>query len=259
MHTIILKNTARESTRGKAFSIQTVGDSPIKETIRQSIQELEHHPAPTATRSTHRHAGPSSKSTTCASATPSTPGATRNWRPGCSSCRASLGRPTARHRPPRPGRLFRRRGGAGKPRPGGPAGGRRRAARGAGRRLLRFLPGAGLWRALGHAHLQGPGTLPPGDRAAAPPPALPRLLAAGDGLLHTPLPSGASPLGRADEHRRGLPGPHRADRSLGGGRRDGAPAPGARARRGRPVGFAGRGEPTSWWPRSPPTATSPAA
>jgi hypothetical protein len=51
MNTIILKNTGRESTTGKSFSIQVVGDSPIKPAILQSIKELQQHPAPSAARS----------------------------------------------------------------------------------------------------------------------------------------------------------------------------------------------------------------
>jgi hypothetical protein len=51
MNTVILKNTANESTRGKSFSIQVVGDSPVKLAVLQSIKELQQHPAPSAARS----------------------------------------------------------------------------------------------------------------------------------------------------------------------------------------------------------------
>jgi hypothetical protein len=45
MHTIILRNNARKGPSGNTFSIVVVGDSPIKAAVRQSIRDLEHHPA----------------------------------------------------------------------------------------------------------------------------------------------------------------------------------------------------------------------
>ena len=51
MQTIMLCNTPRKGSRGKTFTIQVVGDSPIKDAARKSIQELEHHPASSANRS----------------------------------------------------------------------------------------------------------------------------------------------------------------------------------------------------------------
>lgn len=51
MNTIILQNTPRKTPRGTTYTIQVVGDSPVKTGLMESIQALEHHPAPTAQRS----------------------------------------------------------------------------------------------------------------------------------------------------------------------------------------------------------------
>ena len=52
MHTIMLRNNARKSTDGKVkYSIEALGDSPVKEAIKESIRSLEHHPAVASRRS----------------------------------------------------------------------------------------------------------------------------------------------------------------------------------------------------------------
>ena len=51
MQTILLKNRFREGSSGKTWSIEVIGDSACKEAVRQSISELEHHPAKAARRS----------------------------------------------------------------------------------------------------------------------------------------------------------------------------------------------------------------
>ena len=45
MHTIVLRSNPRKGSSGIAVSIEVIGDSPVKEAVRQSIRELEHHPA----------------------------------------------------------------------------------------------------------------------------------------------------------------------------------------------------------------------
>lgn len=51
MQTIMLKNRVREGSSGKTWRIEVVGDSGCKEAVKQSISELEHHPAKAARRS----------------------------------------------------------------------------------------------------------------------------------------------------------------------------------------------------------------
>lgn len=52
MHTIMLRNNARKGSDGKlSFSIEVLGDSPVKETVKAAINALEHHPAVAARRS----------------------------------------------------------------------------------------------------------------------------------------------------------------------------------------------------------------
>jgi len=51
MHTVILKNTARKTAKGKSYSIQVVGNSPVKTDVMQSVPDLENHPAPSSQRS----------------------------------------------------------------------------------------------------------------------------------------------------------------------------------------------------------------
>ncbi len=45
MHTIILQTKARQSSTGKTWRIEVLGDSLIKEDVKVSIGELEYHPA----------------------------------------------------------------------------------------------------------------------------------------------------------------------------------------------------------------------
>lgn len=45
MHTIVLRSNPRKGSSGLSVSIEVIGDSPVKEGVRQSIRELEHHPA----------------------------------------------------------------------------------------------------------------------------------------------------------------------------------------------------------------------
>lgn len=51
MHTIVLRNQPRKTSKGNSFTISVVGNSAIKESVKQAIRELEHHPAPTPSRS----------------------------------------------------------------------------------------------------------------------------------------------------------------------------------------------------------------
>lgn len=51
MHTIILEMKPRKGNDGTTYSIDVVGDSPIKDDIRASIQALEYHPAKASRRS----------------------------------------------------------------------------------------------------------------------------------------------------------------------------------------------------------------
>jgi len=51
MQTILLKNRVREGSSGKTWSIEAIGDSVCKDAVKQSISELEHHPAKAARRS----------------------------------------------------------------------------------------------------------------------------------------------------------------------------------------------------------------
>ena len=51
MHTIVLRNTPRKKAAGATFTIEVIGDSPVKEAVKQSIRELQYHPAKAARRS----------------------------------------------------------------------------------------------------------------------------------------------------------------------------------------------------------------
>ena len=51
MQTIVLRSIPRKSSGGATFSIEVLGDSPIKLALQQSIKELKHHPAKAARRS----------------------------------------------------------------------------------------------------------------------------------------------------------------------------------------------------------------
>jgi hypothetical protein len=51
MHTIILRNRPRKTTKGATFTIEALGESAVKDAVQQSIRELEHHPAKAARRS----------------------------------------------------------------------------------------------------------------------------------------------------------------------------------------------------------------
>ena len=50
MHTLILKSNARKGTNGNSFTIEAVGSGEAKDTLRQAIRNLEHHPAKTPRR-----------------------------------------------------------------------------------------------------------------------------------------------------------------------------------------------------------------
>ena len=51
MHTIILRNNARKGSSGNTFTIEVLGESAIKEDVREAIKALEHHPAKASRRS----------------------------------------------------------------------------------------------------------------------------------------------------------------------------------------------------------------
>ena len=51
MHTILLRNRPRKTSKGNSITIGVVGDSAISDRVKQAIRELEHHPAPTPSRS----------------------------------------------------------------------------------------------------------------------------------------------------------------------------------------------------------------
>ena len=51
MQTIILRNRFREGSSSKTWSIEVLGESACKEALKQSIGELEYHPAKAARRS----------------------------------------------------------------------------------------------------------------------------------------------------------------------------------------------------------------
>jgi hypothetical protein len=51
MHTVVLRNRPRKGSSGATFTIEVVGDSPVKDAVQQSIRDLEHHPAKAARRS----------------------------------------------------------------------------------------------------------------------------------------------------------------------------------------------------------------
>lgn len=45
MHTIMLRSNARKGSSGNTFTIEVIGDSPVKDDVRAAVQALEHHPA----------------------------------------------------------------------------------------------------------------------------------------------------------------------------------------------------------------------
>lgn len=51
MHTIMLRSRPRKGSSGNTFTIEVLGESPIKDAVRAAIQELEHHPAKASRRS----------------------------------------------------------------------------------------------------------------------------------------------------------------------------------------------------------------
>jgi len=51
MHTIVLRSIPRKSSTGNIFRIEALGDSPVRDAVKQSIQELQHHPARVSRRS----------------------------------------------------------------------------------------------------------------------------------------------------------------------------------------------------------------
>jgi hypothetical protein len=51
MNTIILQNRPRKTSQGNTFTIEVIGDSPVKEAIKASIAQLEHYPAKAPRRS----------------------------------------------------------------------------------------------------------------------------------------------------------------------------------------------------------------
>jgi hypothetical protein len=51
MHTIMLKSQPRSRSTGTVWMLETIGDSPVKDAIRESIRTLEHHPAKAQRRS----------------------------------------------------------------------------------------------------------------------------------------------------------------------------------------------------------------
>lgn len=51
MHTVILQNKPRKSPQGTSILIEVIGESPIKDAIKASIDALENHPAKASRRS----------------------------------------------------------------------------------------------------------------------------------------------------------------------------------------------------------------
>jgi hypothetical protein len=51
MNTIILRNSARDSSAGKSWTIEVLGDGAAKDALQEAIRVLEHHPAKAARRS----------------------------------------------------------------------------------------------------------------------------------------------------------------------------------------------------------------
>ena len=50
MQTIMLRSNARKGSSGNTFTIEVLGESPIKDDVRAAIQALEHHPAKASRR-----------------------------------------------------------------------------------------------------------------------------------------------------------------------------------------------------------------
>ena len=51
MQTLMLNSKPRKGSAGNTFSIEVIGDSPVKDKVREAIQALEHHPARASRRS----------------------------------------------------------------------------------------------------------------------------------------------------------------------------------------------------------------
>ena len=52
MHTVILQNRPRKGSSGNTWSIEVLGaESSVKDAVKASIRELEHHPAKAPRRS----------------------------------------------------------------------------------------------------------------------------------------------------------------------------------------------------------------
>lgn len=51
MHTVVLRSIPRKRSSGDVFTIEVVGDSPVKDAVKESIRALEHHPAKVSRRS----------------------------------------------------------------------------------------------------------------------------------------------------------------------------------------------------------------
>ncbi|MCB8977697.1 MAG: hypothetical protein H6657_09770 [Ardenticatenaceae bacterium] len=50
MQTLMLRSNARKGSSGNTFTIEVIGESPIKDDVRAAIQALEHHPAKASRR-----------------------------------------------------------------------------------------------------------------------------------------------------------------------------------------------------------------
>lgn len=50
MHTVMLRSNARKGSSGNTFTIEVIGDSPVKDDVRAAIKALEHHPAKASRR-----------------------------------------------------------------------------------------------------------------------------------------------------------------------------------------------------------------
>ncbi|MCA9983599.1 MAG: hypothetical protein KDE09_07565 [Anaerolineales bacterium] len=51
MQTLMLNSKPRKGSTGNTFTIEVIGDSPVKDKVREAIQALEHHPAKASRRS----------------------------------------------------------------------------------------------------------------------------------------------------------------------------------------------------------------
>ncbi|WP_420640540.1 hypothetical protein [Candidatus Leptofilum sp.] len=50
MQTIMLRSNARKGSSGNTFTIEVLGESAIKDDMREAIRALEHHPAKASRR-----------------------------------------------------------------------------------------------------------------------------------------------------------------------------------------------------------------